>query len=294
MNCVRAMFVALAGVAMFASAGLAQSSGTTAPGATAGPGTGTTITPSGGGQGNSDLDLPVEPVRAPFQTGITDDPPTPPTPITPDDDDGDDPRDTPPPVFYGEEMDTESDSIFYVIDTSCSMGWDVSSYSGLDGSMQSGPRLDRAKVELIRSISGLSDNFEFNIINYDCSTGQWRGSMAQATDANKQQARAWVMSLREGGATGTGPAVVQALGAERDNKMIVLLTDGAPNCGVPSQYGGWDDFDDAGPSGHRRVIRDANAQGATINVFGIAASGSYRAFCQGVASDSGGAYFDVP
>ena len=47
-------------------------------------------------------------------------------------------------------------------------------------------------------------------------------------------------------------------------------------------------------SGHRSVIRGANSQGATINVFGIAASGSYRAFCQGVASDAGGAYFDVP
>ena len=49
-----------------------------------------------------------------------------------------------------------------------------------------------------------------------------------------------------------------------------------------------------GASGHRSMIRNANSQGATINVFGIAASGSYRAFCQGVAADSGGAYFDVP
>jgi hypothetical protein len=42
------------------------------------------------------------------------------------------------------------------------------------------------------------------------------------------------------------------------------------------------------------MIRDANTQGASVNVFGIAASGSYRAFCQGVASDNGGQYFDVP
>ena len=31
-----------------------------------------------------------------------------------------------------------------------------------------------------------------------------------------------------------------------------------------------------------------------LNVFGIAASGEYRAFCQGVATDSGGGYYDVP
>jgi len=46
--------------------------------------------------------------------------------------------------------------------------------------------------------------------------------------------------------------------------------------------------------GHRAMIRRNNTQGATINVFGISASGSYRAFCQAVASDSGGSYFDVP
>ena len=45
---------------------------------------------------------------------------------------------------------------------------------------------------------------------------------------------------------------------------------------------------------HRSMIRGNNSQGATVNVFGIAASGSYRAFCQGVARDNGGAYVDVP
>lgn len=234
----------------------------------------------------------MEPVR----TIPTYAPPMPPTPIVPDDDDGDDPRDTPPPTFYGEEIDSENDTIFYVIDTSCSMGWDPASYTNLDGSSGHGPRIDRAKVELVRSIMGLSDNFKFNIVEYDCGMSQWRSSMVEASDANKQSARGWVMGLQPTGATGTGPATAQGL-AERDNKMVVLLTDGAPNCGVSSGFGGgpgggWDD--DGGPREHRRVIRNANTQGAVINVFGIAASGSYRSFCQGVASDSGGNYFDIP
>ena len=79
------------------------------------------------------------------------------------------------------------------------------------------------------------------------------------------------------------PAAATALAlAEKSNMTVVLLTDGAPNCGAN------------GASGHRRMISSANTQGASINVFGIAASGSYRAFCQGVAGDSGGSYFDVP
>ena len=63
---------------------------------------------------------------------------------------------------------------------------------------------------------------------------------------------------------------------------VVLLTDGSPNCGA------------SGMTGHRSMIANANTQGATVNVFGIAATGRYRGFCQGVASDSGGSYFDVP
>jgi uncharacterized protein YbbK (DUF523 family) len=89
------------------------------------------------------------------------------------------------------------------------------------------------------------------------------------------------MGLRAGGASGTGPATSLALMA-RENRAVVLLTDGSPNCGATDI------------EGHRRMIRSNNTQGATINVFGIAASGTYRQFCQAVASDSGGSYFDVP
>ena len=119
------------------------------------------------------------------------------------------------------------------------------------------------------------------MIAYDCGTRQWQQDMQPADDGNKASAIAWEMALQPTGATGTGPAVALSLG-DKDNMAVVLLTDGAPNCGAN------------GFGGHRSMIVSANTQGATINVFGIAASGSYRAFCQGVASDSGGSYFDVP
>ena len=66
---------------------------------------------------------------------------------------------------------------------------------------------------------------------------------------------------------------------------MILLTDGGPSCGTTPPKD---------PGKHRLMIRNANAQHATINVFGIGAVGSWRAFCQGVAADSGGMYYDVP
>ncbi len=220
---------------------------------------------------SSGLDLPIEPpkLKQEFQPPIH------------DEDSDDNPDDTPPPVIYGEEIDVENDTIFYVIDQSCSMGWGHLPYTTLEGSTSVGPRMDRAKTELNRSISGLAGNFKFNIVSYDCATRQFANAMVEATEANKQMAAAWVNGLTPAGATGTGPATALSL-SNKENLSVVLLTDGAPNCGAN------------GLGQHRIMIINANTQGATINVFGIAASGAYRAFCQGVASDSGGSYFDVP
>jgi len=220
------------------------------------------------------LDLPIPPIH--FGDQIPDY-----GPKASEDDSNEDPRDTPPPTIYGEEIDTETDTIIYVLDISCSMGWDPQSYTTLNGSISNGPRLDRAMVELAKSIRGLSDNFKFNVIAYDCSTRQWARSMVEANDKNKQSAIAWTSELAPTGSTATGPGTALAL-ADKENASVVLLTDGMPNCGAE------------GASGHRAMISNANSQGATISVFGIAASGSYRAFCQAVAGDSGGRYFDIP
>jgi hypothetical protein len=274
MKLIRTLVLTTCTMALASGAAFAQSGG---PMGGPGTGTGTPITPGGStGGGNADMDLPVEPAVLNDPNALQ-----PPAPITPDDDDGDDPNDTPPPVIYGEELDSENDTIFYVMDQSCSMGWDNQSYTTPDGNTASGPRIARAKAELARSIMGLSDNFLFNVIAFDCGTRQWSQSMQEANDGNKNSAITWVMALQPIGATGTGPPTSLALG-DKDNMMVVLLTDGAPNCGAN------------GLNGHRSMIRSANTQGATINVFGIAASGSYRAFCQGVAGDAGGSYFDVP
>ncbi|MBX3468142.1 MAG: VWA domain-containing protein [Planctomycetes bacterium] len=268
MHLTRSLITALATLAMAATLASAQSMSPSAP-----PGS-TGTAPGGGGGGapvDTDLDLPIEgpvyPPPAPTPTSIPDD--------------RDDPRDEPPPVIFGEEIVSENDTIFYVIDISGSMSIGREAYTTLEGATSTGTRMERAKTELLRSILGLSRSFSFNIVAYDCGTRLWSQEMKRATDGNKASASAWVGALQPTGATGTGPACALALGDKR-NMAVVLLTDGAPNCGA------------SGVEGHRAMIRDANTQGATITVFGIAASGTYRQFCVNVAGDSGGSYYDVP
>jgi len=195
---------------------------------------------------------------------------------------GNDPRDEPPPILYGEEIDSQVDKIVYVIDVSGSMGEDNAPYTKADGTIAIGNRIDRAKAELTKSVSSLPKNFQFDMVSYDCGVYLWKNSLVDANDANKATAIAWISALVPLDATATGPATARALGLDRTNLSVVLLTDGMPNCGA----------NDA--NGHRYMIRAANSQRAVINVFGIAASGSYRQFCQDVAADSGGSYYDVP
>ncbi len=205
-----------------------------------------------------DLDLPVLPdTYHPDRLA-----PVPPTP-----DEGRDPRDEPVPIFYGEEIASESQSLVYVID--------------LSGSMDYGTRLETAREQFRRSVSALAPSFRFNVIVFDCAILAWSPSTRPATPEHKAQAIGWVEALvPQGGGTATGPAVAKAL-EEKENLAVVLLTDGDPNCGA--------NFHD----GHRAMIRAANTQRATISVFGIDAWGDYRAFCQAVAAESGGAYVDV-
>jgi hypothetical protein len=284
MKFTRSVITTFAALLVASSVASAQSQGPAMGGMGTGTGTGPgTGTGTGTGTGSpstptpTDLDLPME---KPIYVAPT---PTPTPPETPIEDDGDedDPRDEPPPVIYGEEIDSENDTLFYVIDISGSMVIDTQSYTGLDGQMMQGNRMERAKAELMRSISGLSPNFSFNIIAFDCGTRQWSQGMQQADDGNKASALAWTRSLQPTGATGTGPACALALN-DKENMSVVLLTDGGPNCGA------------SGFEGHRMMISNANTQGATVTVFGIAAAGSLRTFCQNVAADGGGSYFDVP
>ena len=213
-------------------------------------------------QAQDGLDLPITPPVYGSKPGPAPVPPPEPT---------EDPRDEPPPIFYGEEIESQSKSVIYVIDISGSMDW-----SG--GRPHS--RWESARRELLRSIDGLPADYTFNIIAYNFFILPWRNARVPVTPENKQAAKSWVSELQPGWSTATGPAVAIAL-EDKENKCIILLTDGAPNTPVPD------------PAWHRDLIRRQNTQRAQIHVFGIDASGEMRGFCQNIASDSGGSYFDI-
>ncbi len=255
-----------------------------AQGTTGGTGTGTgTGAPTTGGPAttpgtgpNKDIDLPV------------DRPPPPPPPVVPPPPPP--PKDPPPdkpPTIYGQEIKSENHTIFYVLDISGSMGWDEGQYTKPDGSTARGNRLDRAKSELVKSVASLPDNFKFDMLGYDCGMFPWKGAMQKADSPHKAAAIGWIMAQQPQGGTATGPAGAAGVRVP-DNKLVVLLTDGDPNCGAGDGWGG-----DSTIQSHRAMIRGANKQNCVVNVYGIGASGSLKAFCQAVAADNGGTYTDV-
>lgn len=187
------------------------------------------------------------------------------------------------PQLFDEEVESEGDSIIYVLDISGSMRGGYMSYTGLDGETTSGSRLDRAKVELIRSLMSLTEDFKFNVIAYDCAIQKWENRTRRATPRNKSRATAWIQALEPAGATGTGPATALAL-QDKHNFLVILLSDGAPNCIGDS----WCDIE-----AHRTMIKNANTHGARIHTFGIDAYGSFEDFLRNVASDNGGCYYPV-
>lgn len=235
------------------------------------------------------LDLPMLPVRL-------GDPPMPVVaPPEPDEDDGDDPRDTPPPVFFGEEIDAETDSLIYVIDISGSM-----KTGGVFGTL-AGSRIARARAELVASINGLAPSYTFNVFAYSDTIYEFSPERLSATAENKGAIARWIMEFNPRGMTATGPACAKALW-DKPNMAVVLLTDGLPNYGAMSrrikkmaENGNTppEEQQQAHMDAHREVISRANTQGATVDVFGIDSFGAMRVFCQTVAADSGGRYYDV-
>ena len=185
-----------------------------------------------------------------------------------------------PPKLYDEELPAEELSIIYVVDISGSMWASCPPFAGLDGNSTSGNRLDRAKVEIIRSISALTENYTFNIISYHCSMVQWRPERADAIAPNKADASGWTMALHPGGGTGTGPATALAL-SDKDNYTVALLSDGWPGC------------EPGGMTGHLQTIVLSNTQGAKIHTFGISTYGAAEQFLRDIATSSGGVYYPV-
>ena len=183
----------------------------------------------------------------------------------------------------------------FVVDISGSMGAQGISYTHpISGQTMIGSRLDRAKSEMIRTIMALPTYWKFNMTKYECTVGAFRPTTVEATDGNKLLARDWIMLLRPMGGTNTSDGCIRGLECDRENELLVLLTDGAPNCNCPWNY----------PNGgdpwlncvlwHQARIISANTQGAVINTFGIGVYGGYyEQFLMNLAMQTGGTYTSI-
>ena len=230
-------------------------------------------------QAQDGLDLPIEPPVFRGQGTSHDQGTRPPPPP----EDGDDPRDTPPPTFYGEDLDCEGEALVYVLDLSCSMSIMEPDPYEVAGVVQHGTRRARALAELAASLDSLAESFRFTVVRYGTGFVAFSAQLVPATRENKAAAVQWTSEAQCLGMTTTGPAVVFALALE-GHEHVVLLTDGAPN---------WDGASVREPAWHRQVIRDSNSRSVTIDVFGLRPLPVCRAFAQGVARDSGGLYFEI-
>lgn len=222
-----------------------------------------------------------------------------------------------PPTFYGEKIESEGDRISYVVDCSGSMRAALKDpYISFDPSnpsaelvVKKGTRLSRAKNELKRSIYALPKNIEFRIVSY----GIWQiagpgksvpvidtaitygfgdpGGMWSANLPSDKSAAYYFIDRMDskavGSGTGTGSAVALAL-HDRQTKLVVLLTDGAPNAPWRPITGisriEW----------HKRRIRAANkGTGAKIDTFGIDSHGDFEQFLKDIADEYKGKYTQV-
>ncbi|OGG37433.1 hypothetical protein A2110_01315 [Candidatus Jorgensenbacteria bacterium GWA1_54_12] len=198
------------------------------------------------------------------------------------------------PSFFDQELEVQNERIIFVIDQSGSMGWAGISYTDpFTGRPAIGTMMDRAKAEVIRAITALPATWRFSVVAFDCGVRAWRFTTAMAVAENKADASTWVWALMPMGATNTSEGVIRALMMDRECLTVALLTDGAPNCFCPptvSGTGSWDAYARACNDWHLGRVLLNNTQGATINTFGIGASGLYEQFLMNMAMQTGGTY----
>lgn len=119
-----------------------------------------------------------------------------------------------PRTFYG--VNIFAKYIIFVLDISGSMD----SYE--------------AKLQLKNAYSDLTDTEYFTIIVFNDRVSWWKEKLQSATQAHKEEADEWVMSLPFGGSTNACDALQKAIEIAKQKpkaESIYFLTDGLPNVG---------------------------------------------------------------
>jgi len=213
--------------------------------------------------------------------------------------------------FHG--VATPSQRLMFVIDVSGSMEEDVLDTDRFaDGGYPSMKRIDIVKTELARTVAGLEDYVEFNILSFATEVDPWKKELVRANVLNKSSADSWVTRLRalggrsgerlyraglrsaanlEAGKTNTYAALMTALGVDEDGDetedyeseldTIFFLSDGRPSEGR---------FTD--PEDILREVREVNRlRRIVIHTIGI---GDFqKGFLERLATENGGVFVDL-
>lgn len=170
--------------------------------------------------------------------------------------------------FYGGEY--EGDGFFWCLDKSCSMGW--------------AGDLDQLKAEMRDSLDSLTVNSEFSIVAFSSGTTVFSQSPKEANTGNVNAGKSWVQALSPDGATCLADAGVQCVNisnlSDKENKQVLILSDGEPNC--------------PGPTESISMITGANWQHTPINTIYISSDPGGVSFMQALAAANGGTFYQPP
>jgi len=123
------------------------------------------------------------------------------------------------------EMETAGTKFVYILDGSASM---------TEPHSEARTRLDRVKIELVRSIGGLPEQMQFFVIFFNkLSVPMPAEKLQPATLANKRKYLEWCVNVKGGG--GTDPRAALKRGLELEPDVIYLLTDGVFNDAVAGE-----------------------------------------------------------
>jgi hypothetical protein len=199
-------------------------------------------------------------------------------------------------TFFG--IRTESRRVLFVLDLSGSMDFAMVPRDNPDDDPKKPfdmpqkdelSRLDVAKTELLRAISGLEEGAVFNIVMYASDVWTWKDDLAVMKEDTRSKISAYLDGLDAVGATNLYSALEVALelaGAGADEKWsepeidtIFVLSDGRPSVGLST------DADEI-----LAMVKERNeAAGITIHTIGL--SGAQDAYLmRSLAEQNGGTY----
>ncbi|XP_060713686.1 inter-alpha-trypsin inhibitor heavy chain H3-like [Tachysurus vachellii] len=103
------------------------------------------------------------------------------------------------------------------------------------GSMH-GRKMDQTRVAMLKILGDLGQDDYFGLITFDSTIRDWKTELLQATDRNVKQAKDFVKTIRDGGATDINAAVLKGVEMIRNPRegsasILILLTDGDPTSG---------------------------------------------------------------